>query len=113
MTPTMHIFSVGCPPCPGVVRLRSCSSHHHEVPPEILLNYSCVIAELFLDGEPLFDLAGLMSYRKGEHAQCRARLAQIGDEGVMSLVSSMIQLDPWHRLSASEYLSTPEVARVV
>ena len=24
----------------------------------------CVIAQLFLDGEPLFDLAGLMSYRK-------------------------------------------------
>jgi len=70
-----------------------------------VFSMGCVIAELFLDGVPLFDLAGLISYRKGEDLRTlHSRLAKIGDSGVVSLISSMIQLDPWERLSASEYL---------
>jgi phosphoinositide-3-kinase regulatory subunit 4 len=27
----------------------------------------CVIAELFLEGQPLFELAQLLAYRRGQH----------------------------------------------
>ena len=44
-----------------------------------IFSLGCVIAQLWMDGEALFDLAGLMSYRKGETADLREKLAQISD----------------------------------
>jgi phosphoinositide-3-kinase, regulatory subunit 4 len=41
----------------------------------------CVIAELFLEGAPLFTLSQLFKYREGEY-KVDSHLAAIGDEGV-------------------------------
>ncbi|KAJ1894195.1 Serine/threonine-protein kinase [Kickxella alabastrina] len=64
----------------------------------------CVIAELLLDGNPLFSLSRLLQYRRGlEDAD--ALIAAIADRPMAELVRHMIQLSPDSRLSAAEYLS--------
>ncbi|KAJ1958023.1 Serine/threonine-protein kinase [Linderina pennispora] len=63
----------------------------------------CVIAELFLDGNPLFSLSRLLKYRKGE-IQPEELVAGISDGEIAELVLHMIQIDPEARLSAAEYL---------
>ncbi|KAH0578433.1 hypothetical protein H2248_003581 [Termitomyces sp. 'cryptogamus'] len=52
----------------------------------------CVIAELFLEGTPLFNLSQLFKYREGE-LNVDAQLANI-DEGVRNMIKQMIALDP-------------------
>ncbi|KAG6877788.1 hypothetical protein C0993_003882 [Termitomyces sp. T159_Od127] len=52
----------------------------------------CVIAELFLEGTPLFNLSQLFKYREGE-LNIDAQLANI-DEGVRNMIKQMIALDP-------------------
>ena len=46
----------------------------------------CVIAELFLEGAPLFTLSQLFKYREGEY-KVDAHLAAIEDEGVQVSIS--------------------------
>ncbi|KAG5644667.1 hypothetical protein DXG03_007966 [Asterophora parasitica] len=53
----------------------------------------CVIAELFLEGAPLFTLSQLYKYRAGEF-NVDAHLGSIDDEGVRTLIKQMINLDP-------------------
>ncbi|KAL1709450.1 hypothetical protein EV121DRAFT_252818 [Schizophyllum commune] len=53
----------------------------------------CVLAELFLEGEPLFTLSQLFKYRDGEYA-VDGPLARIEDEGARTLIKQMISLDP-------------------
>lgn len=60
----------------------------------------CVIAELFLDGQPLFSLADLFRYKKGEYTPDLSSL----DPKVQELISSMVSVNPTARLSAAEYL---------
>lgn len=60
----------------------------------------CVIAELFLDGQPLFSLADLFRYKKGEYMPDLSSI----DPKVQELISSMVSVDPSVRLSAAEYL---------
>ena len=61
----------------------------------------CVIGEMFLDGQPLFTLADLFKYKRGEYSP---NLDSIGDPDVQNLVLSMVDVDPAKRLSADEYL---------
>ncbi|KAJ1735060.1 Serine/threonine-protein kinase [Coemansia biformis] len=68
-----------------------------------IFSAGCVIAELFLDGNPLFSLSRLLQYRKGDIA-VSALVAAIPDSEVAELVQHMLQLDPAARLSAAEYL---------
>ncbi|GAA5807781.1 hypothetical protein MFLAVUS_001160 [Mucor flavus] len=75
LTPAMDIFSVGC-----------------------------VIAELFLEGTPLFTLSQLFKYRSGEYNP-NASLEKIEDKNIRDMVKHMIQIDPTSRLTAEEYLS--------
>ncbi|EKM56683.1 uncharacterized protein PHACADRAFT_183284 [Phanerochaete carnosa HHB-10118-sp] len=56
----------------------------------------CVLAELFLEGTPLFSLSQLFKYRAGE-LNVDAQLAAIDDEGVRDLTKSMIAIDPSQR----------------
>ncbi|KAJ1950895.1 Serine/threonine-protein kinase [Linderina macrospora] len=63
----------------------------------------CVIAELFLDGNPLFSLSRLLKYRNGE-LQPEELVAGISDAEIAELVLHMVQIDPDARLSAAEYL---------
>ncbi|KAJ2671235.1 Serine/threonine-protein kinase [Coemansia sp. RSA 1085] len=68
-----------------------------------IFSAGCVIAELFLDGNPLFSLSRLLQYRKGT-VTAAALVADIPDKQIAALVGHMIQLDPTERLSAAEYL---------
>ena len=45
----------------------------------------CVIAELFTEGVPLFDLSQLLAYRKG-HFQTEHVLMKIEDRSIRELV---------------------------
>ncbi|KZV87785.1 ARM repeat-containing protein [Exidia glandulosa HHB12029] len=56
----------------------------------------CVVAELFLDGAPLFTLSQLFKYRAGEMS-VDTQLAAIEDQGIRSLILQMIALDPAKR----------------
>ncbi|KAJ2802534.1 Serine/threonine-protein kinase, partial [Coemansia helicoidea] len=68
-----------------------------------IFSAGCVIAELFLDGNPLFSLSRLLQYRRGAIAGS-ALAADIPDSEVAGLVQHMLQLDPAARHSAAEYL---------
>ncbi|GLB39855.1 putative protein kinase [Lyophyllum shimeji] len=64
----------------------------------------CVIAELFLEGAPLFTLSQLFKYREGEF-NVDTPLAPI-DEGVRNLIKQMINLDPSARPTFDTLLHT-------
>ncbi|XP_054794443.1 serine/threonine-protein kinase VPS15-like [Prosopis cineraria] len=70
----------------------------------------CVIAELFLEGQPLFELSQLLAYRRG-HYDTSQHLEKIPDPGVRKMILHMIQLEPESRFSAESYLK--EFAAVV
>ncbi|CAN8230088.1 unnamed protein product [Cochlearia groenlandica] len=63
----------------------------------------CVIAELFLEGQPLFELSQLLAYRRGQHDPSQ-HLEKISDPGIRKMIVHMIQLEPESRLSAESYL---------
>lgn len=68
-----------------------------------IFSLGCVIAELFLEGSPLFDLAQSFKYKASEYDPMLL-LANIEDTEVRSLIAHMISLDPKKRYSAEEYL---------
>ncbi|KAM6935990.1 phosphoinositide 3-kinase regulatory subunit 4 [Lycodopsis pacificus] len=68
-----------------------------------IFSAGCVIAELFTEGVPLFDLSQLLAYRKG-HFQTEHVLMKIEDQCVRELVAQMVQREPEKRLTAEEYL---------
>ncbi|KAG9157708.1 hypothetical protein Leryth_021228 [Lithospermum erythrorhizon] len=63
----------------------------------------CVIAELFLEGQPLFELSQLLAYRRGQYDPSQ-HLEKIPDSGLRRMILHMIQLDPETRYSADTYL---------
>ncbi|KIP05625.1 hypothetical protein PHLGIDRAFT_128766 [Phlebiopsis gigantea 11061_1 CR5-6] len=65
----------------------------------------CVLAELFLEGTPLFSLSQLFKYRVGE-LNVDAQLTAIEDEGMRSLIRSMIVIDPTQRPTFDALLHT-------
>ncbi|KAG5519398.1 hypothetical protein PMAC_002025 [Pneumocystis sp. 'macacae'] len=69
-----------------------------------IFSLGCVIAELFLEGMPLFTFSQLLKYRQGEYDPVSTLLNKIEDPEVKSLICHMINLDPEKRLSAEEYL---------
>eukprot|EP01135_Chromosphaera_perkinsii_P009282 Nk52_evm34s1705 gene=Nk52_evmTU34s1705 len=68
-----------------------------------IFSAGCVIAELFNDGIPLFDLSQLLLYRKGEYYPSKV-LEKIKDPDIRELIEHMIQLDSEKRFSAQNYL---------
>ncbi|KAI9205323.1 uncharacterized protein BJ171DRAFT_501773 [Polychytrium aggregatum] len=68
-----------------------------------IFSMGCTIAELFLEGIPMFSFSQLLRYRSGEYDPS-PQLDKIEDENVRSLVKHMIQLDQSKRLSAADYL---------
>ncbi|KAJ2465321.1 Serine/threonine-protein kinase [Coemansia sp. RSA 2322] len=68
-----------------------------------IFSAGCVVAELFLDGNPLFSLSRLLQYRKGAISSDNL-VSGIPDAEIAGLIQHMIQLDPEARLSAAEYL---------
>ncbi|OBZ66825.1 putative serine/threonine-protein kinase VPS15 [Grifola frondosa] len=65
----------------------------------------CVIAELFLEGAPLFTLSQLFKYREGE-LNVDSQLSAIDDEGVKILIKQMIAIDPTSRPTFDNLLHT-------
>ncbi|KAI3754228.1 hypothetical protein L1987_54007 [Smallanthus sonchifolius] len=70
-----------------------------------IFSVGCVIAELFLEGQPLFELSQLLAYRRGQFDPSQ-HLEKIPDSGIRKMILHMIQLDPDSRCSAESYLQT-------
>lgn len=68
-----------------------------------IFSLGCVLAELYLEGQPLFSYSQLLSYRRGEYSPA-ALIKGIQDPEARQLVEHMIQLDPHKRLTAEGYL---------
>mmetsp|Transcript_4856 Transcript_4856/g.17598 ORF Transcript_4856/g.17598 Transcript_4856/m.17598 type:complete len:1806 (+) Transcript_4856:266-5683(+) len=69
-----------------------------------VFSMGCVIAELFLEGEALFDLGQLLRYRNGQHSPLPA-LQRIPDEHIRKMVLHMINPEAAARLPAQAYLT--------
>lgn len=79
-----------------------------DVTPEAQLNDAmdifsagCVLAELVLDGRPLFDLSALLAYKRGEFSP-RDALAGAEDEALAGLALEMVALEPERRSCGAE-----------
>ncbi|KAJ6829294.1 phosphoinositide 3-kinase regulatory subunit 4 isoform X2 [Iris pallida] len=70
-----------------------------------IFSLGCVIAELFLEGQPLFELSQLLAYRRGQYDPGQY-LERIQDVGIRKMILHMIQLDPESRLSCESYLQS-------
>ncbi|KAI0357817.1 hypothetical protein OH77DRAFT_1303761 [Trametes cingulata] len=65
----------------------------------------CVIAELFLEGKPLFTLSELFKYREGE-LKLETQLGAVEDGGVRELIKQMVGVDPSTRPTFDTLLHT-------
>ncbi|KAJ7057004.1 hypothetical protein C8F01DRAFT_1153032 [Mycena amicta] len=65
----------------------------------------CVIAELFLEGAPLFTLSQLFKYREGEY-NVDSYLSSIDDEGIRNVIKQMINLESTARPTFDTLLHT-------
>ncbi|KAL5213166.1 hypothetical protein ABZP36_024013 [Zizania latifolia] len=72
-----------------------------------IFSLGCVLAELFLEGQPLFELSQLLAYRRGQYDPMHT-LEKIQDASIRDMVLHMIQLDPKERLSCKSYLQKYE-----
>eukprot|EP00850_Spirogloea_muscicola_P004936 SM000022S07150 [mRNA] locus=s22:188681:200036:+ [translate_table: standard] len=70
-----------------------------------IFSLGCTMAELFLEGQALFNLSQLLAYRSGQYDP-RSDVEKIEDSRIQSLIVHMIQLDPADRLTAAAYLET-------
>uniref|UniRef100_A0A8C5TJ35 Phosphoinositide 3-kinase regulatory subunit 4 n=1 Tax=Malurus cyaneus samueli TaxID=2593467 RepID=A0A8C5TJ35_9PASS len=68
-----------------------------------IFSAGCVIAELFTEGVPLFDLSQLLAYRNGLFSPDQV-LNKIEDGSIRELVTQMIHREPDKRLAAEDYL---------
>uniref|UniRef100_A0A0B8RXS4 Phosphoinositide 3-kinase regulatory subunit 4 n=1 Tax=Philothamnus irregularis TaxID=1899461 RepID=A0A0B8RXS4_9SAUR len=68
-----------------------------------IFSAGCVIAELFTEGVPLFDLSQLLAYRNGLFSPEQV-LNKIEDRSIRELVIQMIQRESEKRLAAEDYL---------
>ncbi|XP_072035782.1 phosphoinositide 3-kinase regulatory subunit 4-like isoform X1 [Amphiura filiformis] len=68
-----------------------------------IFSAGCVIAELFTEGHPPFDLSQLLAYRSG-HYDPEIVLGKIEDDSIRSLVQHMLQKEPSKRFTAEDYL---------
>jgi phosphoinositide-3-kinase, regulatory subunit 4 len=74
-----------------------------------VFSLGCVIAELFLEGTPVFSLSQMLKFRKGQYDPMRYYVEKIEDVEIRSLVSHMTALDPAKRYSAEKYLQEWQV----
>ncbi|CAI5519090.1 unnamed protein product, partial [Closterium sp. Naga37s-1] len=69
-----------------------------------IFSAGCVIAEMFLDGDVLFDLSSLLAYVHGSYDPLPV-IDRIPCPSVRALVAHMVQRDPSQRLPAAAYLT--------
>lgn len=65
-----------------------------------IFSAGCVIAEILMDGEPLFDLAKLQKYRKGIFNPIDVLRNHISNHSIINIVMQMIDKDPVKRPNA-------------
>mgnify|MGYP002633559034 CR=1 FL=1 len=59
-----------------------------------IFSVGCVIAEILMDGEPLFDLSRLRMYGNGEYHDLKQDLEKkIKDEQIVELLLKMLSID--------------------
>eukprot|EP00743_Colponemidia_sp_Colp-15_P007673 GILK01008305.1.p1 GENE.GILK01008305.1~~GILK01008305.1.p1 ORF type:complete len:1294 (-),score=251.52 GILK01008305.1:386-4267(-) len=68
-----------------------------------IFSLGCTLAELFSEGDAIFHLPQLLTYRKGQFDPAPA-LNKITDPAIQKLILHMIQIDPSSRHSIKEYL---------
>ncbi|KAI6074687.1 Non-specific serine/threonine protein kinase [Aix galericulata] len=68
-----------------------------------IFSAGCVIAELFTEGVPMFDLSQLLAYRNGHFSPDQV-LNKIEDRSIRELVTQMVHREPDKRLAAEDYL---------
>ncbi|XP_068013073.1 phosphoinositide 3-kinase regulatory subunit 4 [Melanerpes formicivorus] len=68
-----------------------------------IFSAGCVIAELFTEGVPLFDLSQLLAYRNCLFSPDQV-LNKIEDRCIRELVTQMVHREPDKRLAAEDYL---------
>lgn len=68
-----------------------------------LFSVGCVIAEIWLEGEAVFDLPQLLLYGEGKYNP-GVVIRKISHRGIARMVSHMLNRDPDKRLSARDYL---------
>lgn len=66
-----------------------------------LFSIGCVIAELYMDGEPTFTLSDLYRYKKGDFVP---NIAGIQDPNIRQMVKELLSLDPSDRPLAAKLL---------
>lgn len=67
-----------------------------------LFSLGCVIAELYLDGEPLFTLSQLLKYMRNEY---KPDLSTIDNQLIREIIQLLINIDPNERPSVSKILN--------
>eukprot|EP00903_Cladosiphon_okamuranus_P008555 g8210.t1 len=74
-----------------------------------VFSLGCVIAEIFLGGDPLLDLPGLLRYRiSGDMEERLKKLEAAGGPVVLRLVEHMVQRDAGKRKTVKEYIRRME-----
>ncbi|AQK55820.1 protein kinase family protein / WD-40 repeat family protein [Zea mays] len=73
-----------------------------------IFSLGCVLAELFLEGQPLFELSQLLAYRRGQYDPIHT-LEKIQDTGIRDMILHMTQLEPKKRLPCRSYLQKYEI----
>ena len=69
-----------------------------------VFSLGCVIAEIMLDGQCLFTLPELLSYKR-DSGKTPARLADIKDEKIAAMINSMISYKPEDRKNINHYVN--------
>lgn len=69
-----------------------------------IFSAGCVIAEIFMDGHPLFDLASLQNYRKKLYDPREDLQKKIKDPKLVDMIMSMIHRDSFKRHSITDYI---------
>ena len=69
-----------------------------------VFSVGCVIAEILMDGLPLFSLSKLQQYRKGNYDPSNELVKYIPDQTMVKLILKMIDRDPLKRPTAVQCL---------
>lgn len=66
--------------------------------------HRCALLELWSEGTAPFEFSQLLAYRSGDMELVTAHMAQLENDNLRNLISSMISLNPKERKSAEIYL---------
>ena len=77
-----------------------------------IFSLGCVLAEVYLDGNTLFDLPRLQEYKKDIYNPM-ILLKNIENKGMREIIMSMISINPGERKTAKEYLEMMMIKKVV